>query len=307
MKTPSVQSVDGLRGRRRLPGLSRSSRIALLAVPLTLIFGLYVVPNLLNFAYSFTDWNSYRDAINFVGFQNFVQLWSNGSLVRDLRVTLTYAACVAVFQNVLGLAFALGLEKPTRSHRILRVILFIPVLLSGLAAGYLFQGILAYHGVLNEILSAATGSSVKIEWLASPHWTIVILAAIHAWKFFGISMLIYIAGLSAIPEELSEAAWIDGAGYWKTFVRIRWRLLAPAFTVNLALTVIGSLSAFDIVVATTQGGPGNSTQVLNMYVFQQFGTGAFGRATAMTFVLFVIIALIAMPLILVLRRRELDS
>lgn len=285
----------------------RHSRLWLLVVPLLLVLSLYQLPNTLNFIFSFTDWSSYRDEITFVGLRNFGDLLASNVLMSALRITLLYALGVTVFQNVLGLLFALALEKPTRSHRALRVLIFIPVLISPLAAGYIFKGLLSYNGVLNQILTTIAGIPVQIEWLGSVDWTIVILSAIHAWKYFGITTLIYLAGLAAIPEELSEAARIDGAGYWKTFALIRWRMLAPAFTVNFALTLIGALNAFDIVLATTAGGPGRSTEVFNMYIFAQFGQGAFGRSTAMGLVLFAVVVLLALPAIAVLRKREVDQ
>lgn len=286
---------------------ARRSQTLLLVIPLAILLFMYVVPNALNFVYAWTDWNSFRPEVQFVGFDNFTSLMNGGALGQALRVTLVYAVCVAIFQNVLALAFALGLERPTRAHRAMRVLIFIPVLLSPLAAGYIFKGILSYEGVLNEVLSFLGGTEVRVEWLGSPEWTIVWLAAIHAWKFFGLSALIYLAGLSAIPQEYTEAATLDGAGYWKTFLAVRWRLLAPAFTINLVLTVIGALSGIDVILATTQGGPGGSTQVLNMFVFQQFGFGAFGRSTAMTLLLFVVIVVIAIPLVAYLRRREIEQ
>ncbi len=117
-------------------------------------------------------------------------------------------------------------------------------------------------------------------------------------------MLVYIAGLKAIPHEVIEAARIDGAGRWDMIRRVKMPLLAPAFTFNIALTLIGALSIFDIVIATTRGGPGRSTEVLNMVVFTVFGTGRFSYATAVSLVLFAVILLIAFPLIWFLRRRE---
>jgi ABC-type sugar transport system permease subunit len=117
-------------------------------------------------------------------------------------------------------------------------------------------------------------------------------------------MLVYIAGLKAIPHEIVEAARIDGASRWDLVRRVKMPLLAPAFTFNITLTLIGALSIFDIVLALTRGGPARSTEVLNMVVFQEFGSGRFSYATAVSLVLFVVILCVAFPLIFLLRRRE---
>lgn len=287
--------------------LSGRHQFFLLVVPLLAFATFFILPNLLNFAYSLTNWNSYTDVVKFIGLQNFQVLASNGTLWGDLRTTLIFAFLVAIFQNTAGLLLALGLEKSTRGNGVLRGIFFVPVLLSPLAVGYLFRGILAYNGPVNTILSAVTGHAVHVPFLSSNTWTLVVVACVQAWKFFGLTMLIYISGLASIPEELSEAATLDGAGRWQTFWRIKWRLLAPALTVNITLTLIGSLNAFDVLLATTGGGPGRVTEVFNIFVFQQFGNGAFGQSTAMALILFLTVVVIALPLVSFLRKRELEA
>lgn len=270
----------------------------LLVVPLALFSAFFLLPNLLNFAYAFTNWSAFQSAVEFVGLDNFRTLTADGTLWADLRRTLVYAVVVTIAQNIIGLALALGLERPTRSNRTLRAIFFLPVLLAPLAVGYVFQAILAYDGLLNQVLGT------RVEWLGSVDWTLGVVALVHAWKWFGLTVLIYIAGLAALPQELMQAARIDGATPWQAFRLIKFRLLAPAVTVNVTLALIGALNTFDIVLATTRGGPGRATEVLNVYVFQQFGTGAFGHATAMSLVLFLTVVAVAIPLVVYLRRRE---
>lgn len=303
----STQRRGRPRRKRGAATLSGRDQFLLLVLPLSAFAIFFVVPNLLNFAYSVTNWNTYSDNVKFVGLSNFADLVSSGTLWNDLRVTLIFAILVAIFQNAVGLVLAVALEKSTRGNGVLRTIFFIPVLFSPLATGYLFKGVLGYDGPVNSMLSAFTGQETHIEFLSSTEWTIVVVAAVHAWKFFGMTMLVYIAGLAAIPEELTEAARIDGATPWQSFWRVRWPMLAPALTVNLTLTLIGSLNAFDVILATTGGGPARSTEVFNIFVFQQFGSGAFGVSTAMALVLFITVVIIALPLITFLRKREVSA
>ena len=120
----------------------------------------------------------------------------------------------------------------------------------------------------------------------------------------GLSMLIYLAGLKTIPEDLVEAGSIDGASRWSLFWRIRFPLLAPAVTFNVATALLGSMNGFDIVQATTGGGPARTTEILNIFIYRTFGQGLFAQATAMSLVLFLLVALMAFPVIYVLRKRE---
>ncbi|WRH18891.1 ABC transporter permease subunit [Microbacterium sp. JZ37] len=264
----------------------------------------FLVPTIFNFIYAFTDWSSFKSEIGFVGWANFTALFSSGQLVNALWVTLLYAVLVAVFQNLFGLALALLLERDTRLNRIIRVAFFIPVIMSALAVGYIFQAMLKPEGALNGILGFLTGQDVQIAWLGSTTWTIVVVALVHAWKWMGLSMLIYLAGLKTISGDVLEAARIDGSGWWGTFTAIRFPLLAPAVTFNVATALLGSMNGFDIVQATTAGGPGGTTELLNIFIFRTFGQGLFAQATTMSLVLFLTVAVLAFPVIRMLRKRE---
>ena len=264
----------------------------------------FFVPTIFNFVYAFTNWSSFHSDIGFVGFDNFAALFTNGSLLNDLRITLVYAVLVAIFQNLFGLILALVLERDTAVNRFARVAFFVPVVMSALAVGYIFQAMLKPAGALNQILSFLTGQHVTIAWLGSTTWTIVVVALIHAWKWMGLSMMIYLAGLKTINEDILEAARLDGSGWWTTFRSIRFPLLAPAVTFNVATALLGSMNGFDIVQATTAGGPGGTTELLNIFIFRTFGQGLFAQATTMSLSLFLMVTVLAFPVIYFLRRRE---
>jgi len=274
-------------------------------VPALAVMGLFFfLPTLFNFVYPFTDWSAFKPQIRPVGLRNVTDLVADGSLLGSLRTTLEYAVLVAVFQNVFGLVLAVLLERDTRVNRFCRVCLFIPVLMSALAVGYVFQAFLKPDGALNAVLGGVFGRAVSIPWLGSPRWTIVVVALVHAWKWMGLSMLIFLAGLKTIPEELTEAARIDGAGPWQSFWTVRFPLLAPAVTFTVATALLGTMNGFDIVQATTGGGPARTTEVLNIFIFRTFGQGLYAQATAMSLVLFLTVVLLAVPVIRLLRRRE---
>ena len=264
----------------------------------------FLTPTLYNFIYAFTDWSSFKSGIRFVGLRNVRQLLANGSLLGSLGITLAYAAGVAVVQNLAGLGLALLLERDTVLNRVVRVLFFIPVVMSALAAGYIWQAILKTEGGLNQALSWITGADVAVAWLGSTTWTLLVLVLIHSWKWMGLSMLVYLAGLKTIDAQVIEAAAIDGADRRRTFTQTRLPLIAPAVTFNVATALLGSMNSFDVIAATTAGGPGGSTEVLNMFIFRTFGQGLYAQATTMSLVLFLNVLIIAFPVIAVLRRRE---
>lgn len=269
------------------------------ALPAVAVFGtFFLLPNLLNFYYPFTDWSSYHSAVSFTGFDNFSTVISDGTLLNSLRTTLIYAVLAALFQNGFGLGLALLLEKDSRFNRFFRAVFFLPVLISALAVGYVFQALFDQDGAVNQMLGT------DIPWLGDTTWTLVLVTVIHGWKWMGLSMLIYLAGLKGIPGDMLEAAKIDGASPWQTFRSVRWPMLAPAVTFNVTTALIGSMNTFDIVQATTGGGPAASTEVFNIYMFRVFGQGLYAQASAMSLVLFLLVVALAIPLIIGLRRRE---
>ena len=260
----------------------------------------YVIPNLLDFALAFTNWSTYSSNITFTGLTNFRDLLQEGALTNDLRVTVEYALVVMLAQNMAGLALALALERTSRINGFFRSVFFLPVLISPLAAGYVFKAILADNGPLNGLLGT------DVSWLGSTTWTIVVVALVNAWKFMGINMLIYIAGLNAIPGELVEAARVEGASWGQITRRVKLPLLAPAVTFNIVATLIGAFNTFDIVFAMTQGGPGISTQVLNSFIQQQYSQGYYGYSISMGLLLLGLVCVVAFPTLFALRRREVN-
>lgn len=289
-------------GRLRMESQNYPLHYLLPAAAMLLVF--FFVPTVMNFIYAFTDWSAFKKTISFNGLDNIYSLFSSGALLTDIRITITYAILVAVFQNIFGLALAVLFEEDTTLNRLGRTLFFIPVIMSALAAGYIWQAVLKTDGVFNQILSYVAGYDVAVQWLGSTTWTLVIIAMIHAWKWMGFSMLTYLAGLKTIDHEILEAAAMDGASRIATFWRIKFPLLAPALTFNIATALLGSMNSFDIVQSLTNGGPGGSTEILNLFIWRTFGKGLYAQSTTMSLVLFLLVMIMAIPLITVLRRRE---
>jgi raffinose/stachyose/melibiose transport system permease protein len=267
---------------------------------------LYFLPLLINWYLAFTDWSGFKSGVDFIGLANFRTLQDLYDLTDQVRLTFIYAITASAIGNAIALMLALALEERTRGNQLFRAIFFIPVLLSPLAAGYVWAGILNAAGPLNQAISVFI-PGFDMAWLGSTTLAIFLVAAIDAWKWAGFFTLIYLAGLSTVPHELKEAAVSLGANRWQVFRNAKLPFLAPAITFNITVTVIGAMSTFDIILATTGGGPGNATRVLNILTLDQFGIGYFGLASATSLVVTILVTLTAIPLIWYLRRRELDG
>ncbi|KJL24605.1 carbohydrate ABC transporter permease [Microbacterium azadirachtae] len=274
------------------------------AVALTVAF--FLLPFLLNIYFAFTNWTGFSSSIKWNGIQNFIDLADTGVLGNAIRVTITYAIVALVVQNTVSLILALLLQRTSAVNSVFRAAFFVPVLISPVAAGYIWAAILSPHGPLNAAIGIVI-PGFDFGWMGNYDTALFTVAFIDAWKWSGLVTLVYIAGLNSIPHSLIEAAMIDGANSWQRFWRVKFRLLAPAFTFSVVSTFLGALSAFDIIQATTGGGPGDATTVLNIAMYRQYGMGFFGSASSLSLVVTILVVALGLPLIAYLRRREIEA
>ena len=274
-----------------------------IAPSLVLVGAFFVLPFVLNIPFAFSQWSSYSRAIPFVAFATFVFLWNSGALGGAIGTTLVYALVAMTVQNIVALSLAVALRETNRVNTFFRSLFFLPVLISPLAAGYIWRGIVDPNGPLNGAIGVIV-PGFDFAWLGHPVSALVTVAFVDGWKWSGIATLVYIAGLNSIPASLLEAAAIDGASAWTRFWRVSFPLLAPAFTFNITTTLVGALSAYDIIAAATSGGPGTATTTLNVAVQQQFSYGYFGTASTLSLTVTLLVVAIAVPLVWWLRRRE---
>ncbi len=254
-----------------------------------LIILLRIVPSLVGIGYSFTDWNGVGLKANFNFLKNYIDIFNDQTMSGALVNTIVIAIAVVIASNFFGLVLALWLQVKFKLRNVYRALFFIPYALSYLATGYVWQYILSYKGPLNKLLGLF---GVKAEaWLATPGWATVMIIAVMVWQLTGLCMVIYLAGLESIPEEVYEACAVDGAGTWKRFSRVTFPLLAPALAESLTLTVIFALAAFDQIVALTNGGPAGSTETLAYAAYMNtFRYSMYGRGCALAVLLMLLIA-----------------
>ncbi|HTN63783.1 MAG TPA: sugar ABC transporter permease [Devosia sp.] len=271
-------------------------------LPAAIIYGiLFLVPTFASFFFSLTRWTLF-DA-TFIGLDNFVQFFSEPFLIKGLVNTLIYGAVTSGLKVVLGMMLGLLLTSDIFGRGYLRSVVFFPVLVSTVGVGITFTVMMhPTHGIINETL--AQFGIKGPGWLTDPRFVLLSLALVDVWKGVGLATVIYIAGIVSIPRDYFEAGKIDGATGWQSFRSIMLPLLAPATTTVLLLSLIGGLRSFDLIWAMTKGGPGFTSDVLASVIYKQYQAGFYGLSTAGNVVLFVLVALLIVPLSLYFNRRE---
>ncbi|MDQ0954934.1 multiple sugar transport system permease protein [Streptomyces phaeochromogenes] len=264
---------------------------ALFIAPAMLGFLVFLLwPTLRGIYLSFTRFNLLTPA-EWVGLDNYVRMVKDPIFWDSLTVTVEYVFINIGLQTVSALAIAVLLQRLTQSA-VLRGIVLTPYLMSNVVAGIVWLWMLDTQlGIGNEII-AGLGFD-RIPFLADETWAIPTIALINVWRHVGYTALLLFAGLQAIPNDMYEAAKVDGASEWRMFWRITMPLLRPVLAVVLIMTVIGSFQVFDTVAVTTAGGPANATNVLQYYIYgAAFGRFQFGYASAMSVALLVVLSAI---------------
>ncbi|WP_369229936.1 carbohydrate ABC transporter permease [Streptomyces sp. R21] len=264
---------------------------ALFVAPAMLGFLVFLLwPTLRGVYLSFTRFNLLTPA-KWVGLDNYVRMVHDPIFWDSLKVTVEYVLINIGVQTVSALAIAVLLQRLTQSA-VLRGIVLTPYLMSNVVAGIVWLWILDTQlGIGNEIIGALGFD--RIPFLADETWAIPTIALINVWRHVGYTALLLFAGLQAIPNDMYEAAKVDGASERRMFLRITMPLLRPVLAVVLIMTVIGSFQVFDTVAVTTQGGPANATNVLQYYIYgSAFGRFQFGYASAMSVALLVVLSAI---------------
>jgi raffinose/stachyose/melibiose transport system permease protein len=239
--------------------------------------------------YAFTNWSGIGP-YEFVGVSNFVKVFQTPQYLGALVNTVVLAVGFVVFTNLIGLGFALALNRTLKTRYLLRTLIFMPVVLSPVAVSFIWKFIFAYDGPLNQILGDVGLGSLRHDWLAVPKLALGCVLVVMVWQSIGFVAVVYLAGLATVPAELEEAAAIDGAGIWRRFRRITLPLIQPSLAIATTLTLIQGLRVFDQVMALTGGGPDNATQTLATEIYQQsFTYQEFGLGAAMALILTVFI------------------
>lgn len=279
--------------------------VAFMAPALALYLALILYPLVQGLVLSTTD-SKIGNAGNFVGAANYVALGSDGDVIRALGITLAYAVVVVVVQNAVGLVLARALYMRPRVRQLGSTLILVPTLMSAVMAAFVWNSLLAPDGAVNAFLKSVGLNGLAHVWLGDPSTALWAIALVNIWMFSGYSAAIFLAGYMNLPAELLDASSVDGAAGWRRFVSIEWPLLAPATTVAVTLSLIGSLKVFELPLVMTNGGPAGSTTTLTMLIFAKIfgGQGSFAYGATIAVLLLVVVLLFAGVSQSLLRRRE---
>ncbi|MEU4192400.1 sugar ABC transporter permease [Kribbella sp. NPDC026611] len=276
------------------------------ALPAMVLFAFVVlIPSARGVYYAFTNWDGLDPAYSYIGLDNFTAMFRDPDALQAIWHTLLIAVAITIIQNGIGLLLALGVNSAIKSRNVLRVFLFAPAVVTPIVTAYLWRNLLGPDGAVNSLLGAVGLTGWQQDWLGNPGVALWSIVGVIVWQFAGYSMVIFLAGLQSIPQEIYEAADIDGAGQVRRFWSVVRPLLAPAFTINLMLSIIGGIKLFDQVYALTGGGPGHATDTLSTLIYKDaFTLGEFGYSIALAVVLTIIVAVASTGQYVVLARNE---
>lgn len=293
-------------GRRGVsPAWRKRLEILFFVTPALALFAVFVVVPIVQAGrYSLYDWNGLGPMDDFVGFQNYVRALGDEVFTSAVQHNLTIVVLSIVVQLPLGLGIALLLNREMWGRTFLRVVIFVPYVLAEVVAGVVWFMLLQPRGPVDALLEAVGLGGFTQLWLGDPDVALYTVLVVLTWKYLGLAVILFLAGLQGVPEELYEAAQLDGASWWQVQHRITIPLLGPTIRTWGFLSMIGSLQLFDMVWILTKGGPANSTVTMATYLINQ-GTdrSLYGYASAVAVLLFAIsFVLAALYQVFVLRR-----
>ena len=243
----------------------------LYVLPLVIISGVFIYYCMgFTIAMSFTDWDGISTDASFIGLKNYAKLLKPGSIFFQALINnLIFLVVTVVVQAALGLLLAVILKERMPGSNMFKAFFFMPVTMAAVIIAAVFRGVLDPNlGGFNQMLTDIGLGGLAHSWFGDPKTAMLTICVVNIFQWTGFSMIIYYAGLMSIPQEVYEAAKIDGAGFWKTLFHVTLPMLRGTTNVLIVLGIVGSLKTFDIVMQTTGGGPGRATEVLNTYLYK---------------------------------------
>ena len=264
------------------------------ALTLFVVFVVWPIVRALQF--SLYRWKGFGPLVDFVGLRNYVSVLTNDVFIGAFTHNMVIVVLSILVQLPVGLAIALLLNRKMRGQGLLRTIIFVPYVLSEVIAGVVwFQLLQPQYGVVDSVLGAVGISGPEEGWLGTPDVALYTVFVVLTWKYLGLAVLLFLAGLQGVPDELIEAAQIDGASWWQVQRRVTVPLLGPTLRTWGFLSMIGAIQLFDMVWILTGGGPANATTTMATFLITE-GTKRYnyGIATAASVILFAVALILAL-------------
>ncbi|MEK4303029.1 carbohydrate ABC transporter permease [Oceanobacillus sp. FSL K6-0251] len=293
---------------KKIKRTKQNSSLWWMYLPALLFVVFFIVYPFLNgIRISFTNWNGFSQTFDYIGFRQYTRMFTDPDTWTVVRNTLIYGIGSTIFQNILGLAYALLLNQSVHFKTLTRTIVYLPVIISPLIMGYIWYFFFSYQGgALNDVLIALGLERVNV--LGNIDINIWIIVFVNTFQFVGIAMIIYLAGLQSVSRDFYEAAEIDGASAFQKFKKITFPLLMPSITINMVLNIIGGLKLFDVIISLTGGGPGNSSQSMSTFMYDlYFGREDAGYAATQGVLMMVIVLVLSLSALVYFRRKEVEA
>lgn len=271
------------------------------------IIAVFYYPFVMTIRYSLTKWNGISKHPKFIGLDNFKQIFmGDANFSQAAWFTIKYAILYIVLINVLAILLALVLDMKLKTTNWLRAAFFIPYILSLVIVGFIWKFIFM-QGF--ESLGESTGWGVfALSWLGEPGLAFISVLFVSIWQSIGFYMVIYIAGLQSVPDDLKEAATVDGAGPFRRFFNVTLPLLAPSITISVFMALTNSIKVFDVILSLTGGGPGGTTYSVAYDIYRDtFQNNLYGYGTAKALILFVAVLIITVIQLTIFKRREVEA
>lgn len=284
---PAKRSGMSLQGRNTLIGLS-------FILPNFIGFFIFIlIPVTFSFILSVMEWDGFTQ-MKFVGLQNFVDLFQDRVFRASLSHTIVFTVFTVALSMVAALSLAMLLNKKLRCVNFFRSAIFFPYVASIVAVAAVWKALFMKDGgPINQLLGMFLSSDALPGWLASTKWALAACIIVQVWKNMGYFMIIYLAALQDIPTSLYEASSIDGASKWQQFWSITFPMLTPSHFFVLMMLIINSFKTFDLIFALTEGGPGTSTTLLSLFIYNEaFISWNYGGVSAAAVILFLIVGTI---------------
>jgi raffinose/stachyose/melibiose transport system permease protein len=300
--------ADRARARRTRSRRKWTSIALFLAPALAIYLLLVIAPIFQAVYYSGFKWTGLGPLDEFVGLQNFRTAFQDTVFTGALKHNGIFIALSLAIQLPFALAIAMILHQRLRGRALLRLLFFMPFVLSEVVTAVVFTLMLQPHGLVDQSLDKAGLDFLIKEWLADPGIVLYTVFVAISWKYFGFHMVLYLAGLQQIPRELEEAAAIDGATPLQTFRYVTFPLLGPTIRISVFLSIIGAIQLFDLVWVMTGGGPVDASNTMAVYMINHgFKRFQFGYASAVAVIMLVISLVIALTYQRFVLRRDMEG
>ncbi|PHV69964.1 ABC transporter permease [Sporanaerobium hydrogeniformans] len=277
------------------------------SIPAIILVSLTIyIPFLMSSYYSLTEWNGISKQAVFIGFRNFTALLQGKKeFLTSLWFTTKYTIGYVILSNLIALLLAVALTKRFRLANFFRGIFFVPYIMSMTIVGFIWKFI--FTSGFEKLFEFTGWQLWNYSWLGSSHLVFYSVVFVGVWQSLGFYIVLYIAGLQAIPKDVLEAATVDGASSWQKFSRVTLPLLGPSFTTCIFMALTNGLKVFDIILALTKGGPGTASNSVTLQIYKEaFTNNNYGLGSAESIIYFLFVLILTQVVLSAFRRKEVD-